>query len=422
MQTHETEVLIVGAGPVGMLTALLLAKGGVRVDIIDQDNRATTRSYACALHPQSLKILDRVGLASAITQLGRRVERIAFYDGPSRCAEIRLGGLLTEFPFVVTLPQSTVEGLLEQRLAADGGVRVRWNHRLSHLEPGSQDVAATIAELFETAKGYIVPTWEWEVKRTTEIRARYVVGADGCHSLVRRLLGIEYQEAGKSESFSMYEMDCAGDCPDEARVVLDDTTSNVLWPLPGRECRWTFELAGPGAADEFRSKERSPSVLIHRPGRDREWDDLSQLIRSRAPWFESQITELDWATTVTFDRRLAETFGRQRCWLAGDAAHQTGPIAMQSMNVGFNEAEQLADILVRMIRSRASSAALADFNTGTRHEWRRLFGLEGDLILNRQASEWAKHRAGRLLACIPASGKNLDRLLSQLDLEPVSAE
>src|ERR1035441_10449506 len=93
MREERTEVLVVGAGPVGLLTAILLAEAGIEVRIIDREDRTTSRSYACALHPRTLKLLEGLGLAAPVLEAGRRVEKIAFYDGATRQAEVKLSQL-----------------------------------------------------------------------------------------------------------------------------------------------------------------------------------------------------------------------------------------------------------------------------------------------------------------------------------------
>ena len=112
----ETEVLVVGAGPVGMLTALLLADGGIKVRIIDEEWRTGTHSYACALHRRTLKLLDRLGLAQPVLARGRRLDSVGIYDEATRLGEMRLAPDGDGFPLAVVLPQSGLEELLEQRL------------------------------------------------------------------------------------------------------------------------------------------------------------------------------------------------------------------------------------------------------------------------------------------------------------------
>src|SRR5689334_19118567 len=120
MRETQTEVLVVGAGPVGLWSALLLAERGIEVALIDRETRTTARSYACAVHPGTLRLLDRLGLAQSVIERGRRVDTVAFYDGPNRQAEVCLSKLGGEFPFLVILPQNALENLLEQRLRAAG--------------------------------------------------------------------------------------------------------------------------------------------------------------------------------------------------------------------------------------------------------------------------------------------------------------
>src|SRR5260221_4045748 len=179
----RTEVLVVGAGPVGLWSALLLAESGIEVVLIDREARTTARSYACALHPATLQLLDRFGLAQSAIERGRRVERVAFYDGTERKAELHLSKLGGDFPFLLILPQSALEELLEQRLHS-AGVQVHWNHRFEELNQDEESVATAIEELEGTSTGYIVPHWETVVKTRTEFHAQFLVGADGHNSMV----------------------------------------------------------------------------------------------------------------------------------------------------------------------------------------------------------------------------------------------
>src|SRR5689334_2027185 len=120
---QQADVLVVGAGPVGMLNALILAEAGIHVRIIDQEARTTSRTYACALHPATLAILDRLQLSGELLQTGRRVISVGFYEGEVQRAKVALSGLNTQFPFVLVMPQSHFESILEQRLKK-AGVRV----------------------------------------------------------------------------------------------------------------------------------------------------------------------------------------------------------------------------------------------------------------------------------------------------------
>ena len=106
MRKLQTEVLVVGAGPVGLASALLLAETGAEVQIIDREYRTAARSYACALHPSTLRILDRLGLASKLIEQGRQVRTIGLYEGQQRRAVLDLAEGGGDFPYLLIVPQS----------------------------------------------------------------------------------------------------------------------------------------------------------------------------------------------------------------------------------------------------------------------------------------------------------------------------
>lgn len=413
---ENTEVLVVGAGPVGMVAALCLAEAGVGVTLIDEAWRTAAHSYACALHPSTLELLARLRLIDEVLRLGRRVDTLAFYDGPTRRAEVSFGALGGEFPFLVVLPQSDLEGLLERRLAGEAGAPVNWNHQLGSLRTEGDIVVAAIDKLGGTSLGYIVPHWETIVTRTVEARAAFVVGADGHNSFVRRALGIEYAPVGEPELFVVYEFKTDADLGAEARVICDATSTSVLWPLPGHRCRWTFQVPHSPEAADLPPKDRRGVWFAEPSVEEKIRHRIKLLIRERAPWFAGQISQISWLGHAQFERRLARRFGLGRCWLAGDAGHQTGPVGAQSLNVGLHEAELLAQALQKVLRERAPVRVLEAYDRQRQDEWRRLLGLKDGWIPRPGADPWVAERAGRILSCLPASGEHLIRLATQLGL------
>lgn len=416
MHEDQAEVLVVGAGPVGLWTALLLAEAGVQVAIIDREEHTAARSYACALHPRTLRALDRLGLAAPAVQLGHRVRTVAFYEGDSRHAQLNISELDTDFPFLLILPQNAFEHLLEERLAG-AGIRVNWNHRFDSLDQDSQSVTATIEELGGSATGYIVPHWETIVKNRRQFHAQFLVGTDGQSSFVRERLGIESDHVGAHEFFVAYEFESDAPPSEEVRLALDDLTTNVLWPLPGNKCRWTFQLTNPQPAAKFPEKERR-AVRLAQPAVDEKIREfVQQVAHRRAPWFSAPVRQITWCTQVAFEHRLARNLGINRCWLAGDAAHQTGPAGVQSLNAGFLEAETLCERLRKIIRDNAPLNLPASYEKPWRAEWRRLLGIEGGLSPRHETLPWISQHANRILPCLPACGQDLVRLAAQLKLD-----
>jgi 2-polyprenyl-6-methoxyphenol hydroxylase-like FAD-dependent oxidoreductase len=416
MRQTQTEVLVVGAGPVGLWTALVLAEKGLEVALIDRQTKTTARSYACALHPATLRLLDRLGLAHSVIERGRRIERIAFYDGAQRQAEIHMSKLGGEFPFLLVLPQSALEGLLEQRLWT-AGVPVHWNHRFEGFTEEQESLSVTIEELEGTSTGYIVPHWETVVKNRSALRADFLIGADGHNSMVRPRAGFEYKLVGQPASFAAFEFETDTAAPDELRVVLDKSTTNVLWPLAENRCRWTFQLLRSEPSVDFPEKERRSVRLVEPAVDERIRHYVQKVAHERAPWFTSEIKRVHWCIEVAFERRLVSQFGKNRCWLVGDAAHQTGPVGVQSMNLGFFEADVLGAKLQKILREAAPLSLLQSYNEEQEAQWRRLLGLSGGLTPAGQPRPWVLQHSGDILPCLPSYGTDLQALVGQVDLK-----
>jgi 2-polyprenyl-6-methoxyphenol hydroxylase-like FAD-dependent oxidoreductase len=230
-----------------------------------------------------------------------------------------------------------------------------------------------------------------------------VIGADGYDSAVRRMSGIEMDESGAEELYSVYEIEAAGELPAEARVMLDPDLTSVYWPLEEGRCRWGFQIRN--TADHDASMER-----------------LEQLIAARAPWFTARPTRIYWATEGLFARRLARRFGNGGVWLAGDAAHQAAPVGVHSMNSGLNEAHELAARISRVKHAAGSPSLLQDFATETRAAWQRLLGAGEKVRALTGADPWVQQNASRILSCVPASGGDLESLLVQIGLTATPRE
>jgi 2-polyprenyl-6-methoxyphenol hydroxylase-like FAD-dependent oxidoreductase len=402
-----------------MFTALLLARRGIEVAVVDEAWRTTTRSYALALHPRSLALLDEVGLADELIQQGQQVERVAFYEGADRRGELTLAEFDPRFPFLLILPQDRLERLLEDHLF-DLGVRVRWNQRLVEMESGAEGrLVARLEELGKESLGYGVMTREWVVERRVDHRTSFVVGADGHRSRVRRLLGIDFPRAGEigDEVFAVFEVATTEPTPREERVVLSGRTSNVLWPLGEGRCRWSFQELDPASLVARRAKGRlavqvGPDAF---PFLDR--DDLVGYATERAPWFDpATVRDIAWSVAVRFEHRLAERFGEGRAWLAGDAAHLAGPIGVHSMNLGLAEAHDLARHLTGVLAETEPLAGLADYDRQWRSTWRTLLAADGPPAVAPGAPDWVVRHAGRVLSALPASGPQLAAMAQSLGL------
>ncbi|HEY2289994.1 MAG TPA: FAD-dependent monooxygenase [Thermoanaerobaculia bacterium] len=401
---ERPEVLVAGAGPVGLMAALALAEQGIQVQIVDQERRPAARSYALALHPQSLRLLDEVGLAEELLARAHRIERLAFYEGMERRAELDFTALPAEFPFVAVLPQQILEGTLESALKRRG-VPVLWNHRLVELHLGGGGAAALVERHGPAG-----------VEDGFDVRPEFLIGADGHRSIVRHALQASYVEMAPAELFAVFELVADGPPEGEARVVFSGSHTGVLWPLGGRRYRWSLQVDEWEGFEEPRFKSRLYPEVGDEPFPYLVRDKLRELTLKLAPWFEADLGEIVWSMAVRFERRLAGRFGHGKAWLAGDAAHLASPVGAQSMNVGIREAYDLARRLGFILREDYPRDLLESYAAAHRHEWRQLLGARGKPEPGPSTDPWVRKHAARLLPCVPGSGDDLILLLRQLGL------
>jgi 2-polyprenyl-6-methoxyphenol hydroxylase-like FAD-dependent oxidoreductase len=410
-----TEALVVGAGPVGLFAALQLARQGVEVEIIDSQWRTAARSYALALHSSTLELFASAGFADTLLDESRKVESVGFYDQQGLQVTVDLSRLSEQFPFALVLPQSRLEERLEELLALED-IKVNWNHRLAGVELNGGTVRATIQRLGKESTGYSVSSTEWVVEKVVTTEARFIFGADGHNSTVRRLAGIDFEDLGGSEQFAVFECSSDRDAGGEMQVVLDGQCTSVYWPLPGDRFRWSFGLGEAGLSTE-RAKHRLAVQIGEQTLPYLSPESLAGFLTDRAPWFDARVDEVHWSVGVRFERRLAAEFGRGPVSLLGDAAHVAGPIGVQSMNLGLAEAAELASRVAEMVRNGASRSAIDAYDRQRVAQWRQLLGIDSSPAAGDAASEWIRQRAGRIPGCIPASGEELAKVLAELDLQ-----
>ncbi len=275
-------------------------------------------------------------------------------------------------------------------------MKVQWNHRLHSLRAEENGVTAEIAQLDQMAMGYPIQRTEWVVAKTSEWHPRFVIGADGHDSAVRRMSGIGTKGMGTAITMSVFEVEAKGDLPEEARVVLDPDRVSIYWPLEPGRCRWGFQIRA--------TSEHDASV-----------ERLGDLLATRAPWFTSRPTDIYWSTLALFETRIADRFGQGAAWLVGDAAHLASPIGVQSMNVGLREASDLATSMAAILRGAAPKTALEEYDAAARADWQARMA-SSPTGMPAGGAPWVERNRSRILPCVPASGADLAPLLRQIGL------
>ncbi len=408
---HEPEVLVVGAGPVGLMTALMLAERGIPVTVIDEEQSTDTHNYALTLHPSSLRLLDDLGLANDLIRRGVRLDRVGLYGEGELRATMRLDWLRAEFPFLLVLPRLALETLLEKRLRQKKA-EVLWSHRLASLTQNGEEVRCKIEKLGTDSVGYSVQDTARVVVKEVELAPKFVIGADGFHSSVRRRLDLGMERVGPPQGYAPTEFLTDAQLGPELRVMLDETAA-LMFPIPGGGARFTSELRG----DDIPSADASDVPIGTRmhPAQSRE--EFVRSLRAHAPWYDGKFTEVIWGARVRFEPMIARRFGVGRCWIVGDAAHVTGPVGVHSLNEGLDEAHQLASRIARVLRSGGSPSLLEDYDAERRANWKQLLGLSPGLELGPHTDPWIAAHLPRLLPCVPATGAERAALIRQLGVE-----
>jgi 2-polyprenyl-6-methoxyphenol hydroxylase-like FAD-dependent oxidoreductase len=396
--TRKTQVLIVGAGPVGLLAALVLRENGVDVAVIERKEPEHVRNFAVVLHPGVVALLSGLGIANPLVWQGQAVRRIAVYSEGERRAVLNLQPASELADGALTLPQNVLRQSIEHALLRRGG-RILYHHRLLSLEQSDRSVLARVVRREVLGLSEVAQGAPWQDVEGIEFEADFVIGADGHDSSVRDALGIRLERSEPPDSYVFFDVPADGEPRAEAEIILSEDAASAVYPLYGGGTRFGFEVAATDA--------RLPTL-----------DDLLRLLQTRMPWRDRSFEKIEWSGNARFSRALAERFGEGRVWLAGDAAHKTRPLGVQSLNVGLYEARELAELLIACLDRRCSLQALAErYGAARIAEWRQLLGLGAPIQLEDDAPAWIRRHRDRLVSSLPAAREGLDDLLGQLRVQ-----
>ncbi|HEY2475313.1 MAG TPA: FAD-dependent monooxygenase [Candidatus Cybelea sp.] len=329
-----TRVLIVGAGPTGLVLAINLARRGVPFRLIDAAQGPGEHSRAIVVQARTLEFYQQLGFANAVVAEGIVAQRIHFResarDGRSReLIQLRFGEIgkgLSPYPFALIYPQDDHERFLEKRLA-ESGIRVEWSTTLTGLTQSETGVRATV-------RG---PNGE------EEIAAEYLCGCDGAHSEVRQALGLGF--AGRTYEQPFFVCDCkvASGFETDLYANLGEDALALLFPVRLSGMQRLIGLVPPELSN----------------AQDLTFDDIRGSIE---PLIGKTVTEINWFAVYRVHHRVAERFRSGRAFILGDAAHIHSPAGGQGMNTGIGDAMNLGWKLADVLSNRASESILDSFN------------------------------------------------------------
>ncbi|MFE3864905.1 FAD-dependent monooxygenase [Streptomyces goshikiensis] len=356
VSTDTVDVLIAGAGPVGLTAAVELRRRGIGCRVVDRLPERLPYAKAVGIQPRTLEIWDRMGLVraaleAAVPMLGQ----LTYVNGAER-PRIELA-LPPEVPYgFAALPQYETERILDEFLARFGS-RIE---RGTELVGFAQDADGVTSRLV-TSSG-----------AQEEVRSRYLVGCDGAHSAVRKGLGLGFEGGAFPEEYMLGDVELDWDMPHgygvrSMHLGADGAVDDVLVciPLPGRGRYRISSMVPPELRTAARAESGDGVAHGLDGGAGPSLSHLQDVLDRLAPR-PATASALRWSSVFRISHRIVDRYADGRVFVAGDAAHIHPPTGAQGMNTGIQDAYNLAWKLALAIQGGARPELLASYDTERR--------------------------------------------------------
>lgn len=324
----STDVLIVGAGPVGLMLAAELQRHGAKCRIVDRAPEPTDKSKAVVVHARMLEHLDHLELEQAFLARGTVVHAVSFFVQSKRVAQLQFDGSDTRYPFVLCIPQHTTETILRDRLS-EAGIKVERPVEFV----GFRQTDAGVTSRLRHADGSI-----------EEFTTNYLCGCDGSRSTVREAAGIAFDGQSYEEEWILADVRMRSTffARDEVSVFVEPQQFLAVFPLPDE--RWRLiavrKIADPSTAAAPATVDEFERLLLRHTGR------------------AIAVFDPTWITPFRIGRKHADRLRAGRVFLSGDAAHIHSQVSGQGMNTGLQDAINLGWKLGAACRGHAQPRLL----------------------------------------------------------------
>jgi 2-polyprenyl-6-methoxyphenol hydroxylase-like FAD-dependent oxidoreductase len=356
----NADVVVVGAGPMGLTLACRLRAANLDVLVLDKVAEGANTSRAAVIHARTLEVLDELDVTPRLVAEGCVVPVFTVRDRQRVLARLDFSGLPTPFPYTLMLPQCRTEAILADRLAElNGHVHRPW----------------TVTSVDTTATGAVVTAADANGVSET-VQASYVVGADGLNSVVRTSAAIGF----------------TGDSYDASFVLAD---VRLDWPLPTEEVQLFFSPAGLVVVAPLPGGRHRIVATVDQAPETPSAELIQALLDERGPG-GAHVGDLAWSSRFRVQHRIADNYRSGSLLLAGDAAHVHSPAGGQGMNIGMQDAIDLGQTLINVLSGQTADTALDGY------QQRRRPVAEQVVRLTDRAT-----RLATLKGRVPRTGRNL---------------
>ncbi len=332
-----SDVLVVGAGPVGLVMAAELARYGLSVRLVDKAAQRTDKSKALVVWSRTLELMDRMGSSAALVQAGYKVEGINIVAGDKPIGHVTLKGLPTPYPYALMIPQSETERVLDEHLNTLG---VKVEREVELIE-------------FTDERGRVRSTLRHSAGQEEKLETSWLIGCDGAHSTVRHHLGLKFEGTTLETDWILADLHLDG-MPSPGEISIFWHAEGVLATFPISEHRFRV-IADVG---EAHGNQLRPDPTL---------EEIQAVLNQRGPG-GIQVSAPIWLAAFRINERKVSSYRAGRVFVAGDAAHIHSPAGGQGMNTGMQDACNLAWKLALVQMGICSPEPLLDSYSAERSE------------------------------------------------------
>jgi 3-(3-hydroxy-phenyl)propionate hydroxylase len=366
----DTDVIVVGLGPVGAVMANMLGRYGLRVMVVDQGSEIYKLPRAISFDHEALRILQWAGVQDgefatvAIPQVQ--------YHSPmfGRFIRMNTAKKIDDHPMIVTFYQPEFEELMRKKLKNFPNVDIRLKTTLKSIKDDGEVVHAIL---------------QTENQGCQTIRARFLIGTDGASSSVRNLLNIQFAGQSYSQDWLIVDATRVSKPIDHIEFLCDPQRPTPHMVAPGGRQRWEFMLQPHETREMMEAKDNIRKLLSR-------WDSLENI-------------EIERTAVYRFHALLAASFSKGRCFLAGDAAHVTPPFAGQGLVAGLRDVANLTWKMAWVVRGHSKLQILNSYNEERRPHAKKIINLArilGSVIMpSNRMKAFLIHGLIRLIRVLP---------------------